>query len=525
MKYEIASYGNGTYQWKLYVNTRKLTWQQIQKETGCDVIFNLGYYDMQKYVAAKTVQAIYDSASSGLVVNGTTIKEPRWHEYGVCIDQNGHAICSTEDSNTGKINYCVAQPPLMINGKKRDVQSYGKNGTTVVGFKADNTMVVLLCSKDVGMTSDQALNVMKSAGCVDVLRYDGSWSTQGCLGPGKTVQPSMKRIVHNYMIGFKEKLLDGNGGGTTMQIKTELANRKNYGGYRLPSAIKYIVIHYTGNDGDTDESNAKYYKNNVPQSSAHYFVDSDSITQSVPDNYAAWAVGGDKYDSCVRTGGGKYHGICKNANSISIEICDDKRNGVLYPSQATISRTVELTKFLMKKYGIPASNVIRHFDVTGKLCPAYWVDNAKWQSEFWTKIGGKVTAGADAVNATVKTVQSGLNQKYGAGLSVDGSWGPASKKAMIRAVQTELNRSYGKNLVVDGSWGPASKNACPGITQGAKGNIVWLLQACLTVHGVNVSLDSSFGPATKTAVQNFQRANGLTADGSAGPATWTKLLA
>ena len=67
-----------------------------------------------------------------------------------------------------------------------------------------------------------------------------------------------------------------------MKIKEYLANKNNYGGKRSTSNIKYIVIHYTGNDGDTDENNSKYFKNNIVKASAHYFVDDDSITQSVP---------------------------------------------------------------------------------------------------------------------------------------------------------------------------------------------------------------------------------------------------
>ena len=61
------------------------------------------------------------------------------------------------------------------------------------------------------------------------------------------------------------------------------------------------------------------------------------------------------------------------------------------PGPKTVAQVLELTKALMKKYGIPASNVIRHFDVTGKLCPAYWSgkENAgKWESEFHGKLTG-----------------------------------------------------------------------------------------------------------------------------------------
>jgi N-acetylmuramoyl-L-alanine amidase CwlA len=109
-------------------------------------------------------------------------------------------------------------------------------------------------------------------------------------------------------------------------MKKHLANARNYGGKRNLKDIKYIVIHYTSNDGDTDENNGKYFAGNIVKASAHYFVDDDSITQSVPDDYVAWSVGGAKYASCATTGGGKFHGICTNSNSLSIEICDDVKN-------------------------------------------------------------------------------------------------------------------------------------------------------------------------------------------------------
>lgn len=158
-------------------------------------------------------------------------------------------------------------------------------------------------------------------------------------------------------------------------IKKALADKSNYGSKRtLP--IKYIVIHYTGNDGDTDENNGKYFQGVNRQASAHYFVDDDSITQSVPDDFVAWHCGAKTYK----------HRLCRNSNSIGIEICDDVKNGKIYPSAQTITNVLELTVYLMKKYNIPKENVIRHYDVTGKLCPAYWVDDAKWKSEFWNKI-------------------------------------------------------------------------------------------------------------------------------------------
>lgn len=164
-----------------------------------------------------------------------------------------------------------------------------------------------------------------------------------------------------------------------VDIKIKTANRSNYGGKRNIADIKYIVIHYTANDGDTDEGNGNYFANNIVGASAHYFVDDDSITRSVPDDYIAWAVGGSKYKY---TKGGTFYGKCTNANSISIELCDTKKNGVYDFTEATIKNAADLVKLLMKKYNVPVERVIRHYDVTGKVCPKPFVDDEKAWKEF-----------------------------------------------------------------------------------------------------------------------------------------------
>ncbi len=164
-----------------------------------------------------------------------------------------------------------------------------------------------------------------------------------------------------------------------MVLKTKWANSKNYGGAR--KKIAYIVIHYTANDGDSDEANGNYFHDHAVGASAHYFVDGDSITQSVPDGAVAWAVGGRKYQNCAASGGGKWYGKCTNNNSISVELCDAVRNGRYDFSEATLCNAAELVRMLMKKYNIPVQNVIRHFDVTGKMCPKPFVEDWRaWQS-------------------------------------------------------------------------------------------------------------------------------------------------
>ena len=148
-------------------------------------------------------------------------------------------------------------------------------------------------------------------------------------------------------------------------IKTMLAHRANYG-MKRGGAIEWLVMHYTANDGDSDTSNGKYFQQPLnPVASAHFFVDDDSITISVPEDYVAFHCGAYHYT----------HPFCRNYNSIGIEMCDSKRDGRVMATEQTIQNAAELAAALCEKYGLPVSHIIRHYDVTGKLCPKYWVDD------------------------------------------------------------------------------------------------------------------------------------------------------
>ena len=153
----------------------------------------------------------------------------------------------------------------------------------------------------------------------------------------------------------------------SLKINVLTANRKNYGGQR--KQIKYIVVHYTANKNDTARGNATYFQNRIVEASAHFFVDENEIWQSVPDNYEAWAVGG-------KNNRGRYYGKCTNNNSISVELC----NSVDFVPEKTADLARQLIKNLMKKYNVPVSRVIRHYDVTGKICPKPLVDDGAWQN-------------------------------------------------------------------------------------------------------------------------------------------------
>lgn len=157
------------------------------------------------------------------------------------------------------------------------------------------------------------------------------------------------------------------------------ANPGNYGGTRSASEIKYLVIHYTGNNGDSAVNNARYFQDNLVKSSAHYFVDDTTVYRSVPDLKVAWAVGGALYSDVSKTGGGTMYGIITNRNSISIELCDTLRDDTYQASEQTLENAVQLCRQLMAQYELPVSRVYRHFDVTGKRCPRYFVEESAWR--------------------------------------------------------------------------------------------------------------------------------------------------
>ena len=76
------------------------------------------------------------------------------------------------------------------------------------------------------------------------------------------------------------------------------------------------------------------------------------------------------------------HGIIKNTNSINIEMCDNSpKDGKITLTEKTRKNTEDLVVDLMLKYNIPLERIYRHFDVTGKICPAYFVPYGEHESD------------------------------------------------------------------------------------------------------------------------------------------------
>ena len=288
-----------------------------------------------------------------------------------------------------------------------------------------------------------------------------------------------------------------------MTKKKNLAHSSNYTkASRTAANIKYIVIHYTGNDGDTDEANANYFTSPNRQASAHYFVDDDSYTISVEPNNIAWAVGGGKYSDCSSTGGGKLHGIACNSNSISVEMCDTKKDGKYAASEKTLKNTYALVASLMVKYGVDINHVIRHFDVNGKHCPAYLMNETKWKkfktalNKVYKEKGGKDTTTTTSTYTPqqfVKDVQKIL------GHTVTGT----ATNATLKATVTISKSTNSKHALVQ----PIQKRLNP------------LGFDCGTADGVA-------GAKFDSAVKAYQSNKGCVVDGelTAKGKTWSKIL-
>ncbi len=147
------------------------------------------------------------------------------------------------------------------------------------------------------------------------------------------------------------------------------------------SAIKYIVIHYTANNGDTAKGNCNYFSRELnPHTSAHYFVDENGVMMSVdPKDTAYHAGGGLQGAANAKYGTKSYRSVVSNSNSIGIEHCSRSKGGSYYFLPETIANSVELVRALMEKYKIPIGNVVRHYDVSFKQCPAPFLQLAEWE--------------------------------------------------------------------------------------------------------------------------------------------------
>lgn len=248
-------------------------------------------------------------------------------------------------------------------------------------------------------------------------------------------------------------------------------------------AIKYICIHYTAGTGSA-KNNCIYFSGGNRNASADYFVDDLGIWEynDPSSGYYTWAVGDGK---------GKY-GIT-NSNSISIEVVN---TGGAFSSKE-IEYLKELVPYLMKKYNVPASRVVRHYDASHKSCPAYYVKNPSK----WTELHKVITSGSGNISASTGSTPKPAPSKPSTStsskkISVDGWWGTGTT--------TLAQQVFG--TVVDGIVSGQSATDLNKTNRGGLQSSSW-----------------KTGKGGSLLVKAIQKKVGTTADGYFGPNTCKKM--
>lgn len=238
-----------------------------------------------------------------------------------------------------------------------------------------------------------------------------------------------------------------------LKFVTKTAKSNSYGNKRDYSDIRYIVVHFTGNKGDTALDNATYFAtSNTRSAGAHVFVDGSGVVyKSVPINRVAWSVGGFFTQA---NGAGSMYKKATNANTLNIEMCNCA-NGV---PQDVFDDTAELTRYYMKKYDVPASHVLRHWDVNGKSCPAPWASKGStgW-SNFKKVIQGQVVSSSGSASSGSATSSSGTAVNYKAKINtasgVNVRKGAGTGYRIVTAIPNKTTVTITKE---SGSWGYTS---------------------------------------------------------------------
>ena len=140
--------------------------------------------------------------------------------------------------------------------------------------------------------------------------------------------------------------------------------------------VNGLVIHYVGNPGTSAENNRNYFENlkdtKERSASSHYIVGLEGeIIQCVPLEEISYASNNRNYDT------------------IAIEVCHPDATGKF--SQVTYEALVELTAALCKSYKLdPMTDILRHYDVSGKECPVYYVQNESEWNYFLLQVNSKM---------------------------------------------------------------------------------------------------------------------------------------
>ena len=151
------------------------------------------------------------------------------------------------------------------------------------------------------------------------------------------------------------------------------------------TTVTTLVIHYVGNAGTSAMDNREYFEDlkdtHITSASSHFIISMDGeIVQCIPLSEVAYASND------------------RNNDTIAIECCHPEADGKF--SDATYASLVELSAFLCKSFHINPQELLRHYDVSGKLCPLYYVEHP----DEWQELKDRIEARTDELLAEEEAV-------------------------------------------------------------------------------------------------------------------------
>ncbi|MGV3139730.1 N-acetylmuramoyl-L-alanine amidase [Brevibacillus agri] len=253
-----------------------------------------------------------------------------------------------------------------------------------------------------------------------------------------------------------------------MQITDMLLTNKNARpGTRITP--RGLVIHWTANEGKGANAvaNRNYFNKPTTEASTHYIVDDRQIVRCLPENEMGYHVGAKSYKPEAVAMLSRYPNDC----TIGIEMCVNADGSFA----KTYQQTVQLAADILRRYGWGVDRLWRHYDITGKNCPAYFVGD-----DYARKYTGLT---AQQAWAKFKSdVQLALRPN------------PQTAQAHVDKVSIEIN---GKRLAVTGylkdgvSWLPVRA-----VAEAVGGKVEWCAAARqVTVNGHDLTETSESGVA------------------------------
>lgn len=178
-------------------------------------------------------------------------------------------------------------------------------------------------------------------------------------------------VIVLYKAVFQKKKPDPKEVEVPEYVEVNLLTPNPYSRPELPlTEVNGIVVHYVANPCSTARENRNYFESlkdqtgsNPTSVSSHFVIGLEGeVVQCIPLSEVAYASNN------------------RNSDTISIECCHPDETGKFYNS--TYDTLVELCAYLCREFDLKPENVIRHYDVTGKICPKYYVEHEDAWEQF-----------------------------------------------------------------------------------------------------------------------------------------------